>query len=69
MQPATEEKKVEVAWSVAQMRAHKALWVISPLDEATMVVPPMLACEGYTTPYNESLFPGALLAMMVTTTT
>src|SRR5882724_13612676 len=26
-------------------------------------------CEGYTTPYNKSPFPGALLAMMATTTT
>ena len=27
------------------------------------------ACEGYTTPYNESPFPGELPAMMATTTT
>ena len=26
-------------------------------------------CEGYTTPYNKSPFPGVLLVMMATTTT
>src|SRR5882724_11187395 len=42
-----------------------------PTRNANAADPEILtgACEGYTTPYNESPFPGALTVMMATTTT
>jgi len=68
--------KLDVQWGYNNIRIWEGdkwkmdFWMNQDLFETlVMFISLTNSCEGYTTPYNESPFPGALPAMMATTTT